>query len=164
MNKDNITTLKLNKENFKFSAAHFLIFDKNHAERLHGHNYYVSVEIDFDSQALGADGFFVDFASLKKVIKARLDLWDEFILLPQKQPDMLFKDTDEGLKVLFRERRYLFPKNEVVLLPITNTSVENLSKLLAEQLAEDFKTFNFINLRVQVEETKGQSAQYSIST
>ena len=38
--------IHLHKENFKFSAAHFLIFPDGSAERLHGHNYRVFVEIE----------------------------------------------------------------------------------------------------------------------
>ena len=36
----------LEKEYFKFSAAHFLIFPDGTAERLHGPNYRVMVEIE----------------------------------------------------------------------------------------------------------------------
>ena len=39
-------SIDIQKEAFKFSAAHFLIFPDGSAERLHGHNYRVYVEID----------------------------------------------------------------------------------------------------------------------
>src|SRR5690242_4697931 len=38
-------SIDIYKEYFKFSAAHFLIFPDGSAERLHGHNYRVYVEI-----------------------------------------------------------------------------------------------------------------------
>ena len=153
------TTLHLAKQNFKFSAAHFLIFDEQHAERLHGHNYQVKVDIKAPSEEeLHAEGYFIDFNVFKKYIKARLDVWDEIVLLPKNHPDMKFKTTDKSLEVTFRDRFYVFPKNEVILLPVTNTSVENLSKILALEFYEEFKKYGVQKVRVSVEETRGQGA------
>jgi len=74
-NKKIETTLHLYKQNFKFSSAHFLIFDENTAEKLHGHNYQVRVEIAVPPSDVQSrqKGFFVDFNVFKKWIKARLD-------------------------------------------------------------------------------------------
>lgn len=159
------TTLHLAKQNFKFSAAHFLIFDADHAERLHGHNYQVKVDIQTPPQAeLHADGYFLDFNVFKKYIKACLDQWDEFILLPEKQADMKFKRNEKSLEVNFRDRFYVFPANEVVLLPVTNTSVEQLSRLLAEKFFNEFKQYGVLSLTVYVEETPGQGASSVVAS
>ncbi|MDB3933713.1 6-carboxytetrahydropterin synthase, partial [Luminiphilus sp.] len=40
-----LTTLHIEKEAHKFSAAHYTIFSATERERLHGHNYFVSVRI-----------------------------------------------------------------------------------------------------------------------
>lgn len=152
------TTLHLSKQNFKFSAAHFLIFDAEHAEKLHGHNYQVQVDIAIpnEDELIQEQGYFVDFNEFKKEIKARLDLWDEVILLPQLQKDMKFETKGQELDVVFRDRHYVFPKDEVVLLPITNTSVEQLSRILAEEFYQRFKKRSVKWVRVRVEETRGQ--------
>lgn len=153
------TTLHLAKQNFKFSSAHFLIFDETHAERLHGHNYQVKVDIKTPSEEeLHADGYFIDFNVFKKYIKARLDLWDEMVLLPEKQKDMKFKKNGQSLEVTFRDRFYVFPAKEVTLLPVTNTSVEQLSRLLAEEFYSEFKQYGVKSVRVYVAETLGQGA------
>lgn len=158
------TTLHLAKQNFKFSAAHFLIFDANHAERLHGHNYQVRVDIQTPPEAeLHADGYFLDFNVFKKYIKARLDQWDEIVLLPEKQADMKFKKTEKSLEVTFRDRFYVFPLSEVILLPVTNTSVEQLSRLLAEDFFREFKQYKVLSVTVYVEETPGQGASSVVS-
>lgn len=154
-----MTTLHLAKQNFKFSAAHFLIFDEKHAERLHGHNYQVRVDIKAPSEEeLHQDGYFLDFNVFKKFIKSRLDQWDEIVLLPEKHPDMKFKKTTKSLEVTFRDRFYVFPLNEVILLPVTNTSVEQLSRLLAEDFYTEFKQYGVQKVKVYVEETRGQGA------
>lgn len=157
------TCLKLAKDNLKFSAAHFLIFDKNKAEKLHGHNYQVEVLISFKESQKETKGFQVDFSVLKKDIKKRLDQWDEVILLPAKQPDMKFKASGKSLHVYFRDRYYVFPKNEVIMLPVPNTSVEALSLLLAEDFYNMFSKFKVIEVEVKVEETRGQGAISRVS-
>jgi 6-pyruvoyltetrahydropterin/6-carboxytetrahydropterin synthase len=152
-------TLHLAKQNFKFSAAHFLIFDESHAERLHGHNYQVKVDVFAPSDKdLNSEGYFIDFNVLKKTIKARLDQWDEIVLLPAKHPDMKFKQTEKSVEVTFRDRFYVFPTNEVILLPLNNTSVEQLSQLLAQDFFAEFQKLGVVKVQVYVEETAGQGA------
>lgn len=153
------TTLHLAKQNFKFSAAHFLIFDEKHAEKLHGHNYQVKVDLAVSGQhSMKDQGYFVDFNVFKKYIKARLDQWDEIVLLPEQHPEMKFKKTEKSLEVTFRDRFYVFPLNEVLLLSVSNTSVENLSRLLAEEFIAEFKKYGVESVSVSVEETLGQGA------
>lgn len=158
------TSLQLAKQNFKFSAAHFLIFDEKSAERLHGHNYQVRVEIGIpDQDAMKTSGFFVDFNVFKKYIKSALDRWDEMVILPKHHPDMKFNTRGTSLEVTFRDRFYAFPEKEVVLLPVTNTSVEQLSRLLAEDFMREFKTHKVSYVSVYVEETLGQGATTKVT-
>lgn len=153
------TTLHLFKQNFKFSAAHFLIFDKKNAEKLHGHNYQVAVDLSVPSEFIESEkGYFVDFNVFKKQIKHRLEQWDEVVLLPEKHPDMKIKEKGPSLEIHFRDRFYVFPKDEVLLLPITNTSVEQLSKILARDFLTFFRDLGVKKVRVRVEETRGQGA------
>ncbi|HWU42230.1 MAG TPA: 6-carboxytetrahydropterin synthase [Bdellovibrio sp.] len=159
-----MTTLHLAKQNFKFSAAHFLIFDDKHAERLHGHNYQVVVDIVApDEEEYHQEGYFLDFNIFKKYIKAKLDSWDEIVLLPKNQKDMKFVTKEKSLEVTFRDRFYVFPKEEVLLLPVSNTSVENLSRLLAEDFFQEFQKYGVREVKVLVEETAGQGAASVVS-
>jgi len=158
----NFKVLKLSKENLKFSSAHFLIFDENRAERLHGHNYRVRVEAKICWSDFADQGYGVDFTVLKKIIKDQVDLWDEMVLLPSMRKDMHFKKQDHLLELKFRDRYYVFPANEVVLLPILNTSVELLSGLLSEIFWKSMSPLGVLGVRVQVEETLGQSAESAV--
>lgn len=160
------TTLHLAKQNFKFSSAHFLIFDENSAEKLHGHNYQVKVDISYTEESATSDkGYFVDFHVLKKIIKEQCDAWDEHVLLPEKHPDMKHRISQSGMNydINFRDRVYSFPISETIWLPITNTSVENLSLLFAKNIMKKMKDYGVTKLRVSVEETRGQSASSTIS-
>ncbi len=159
------TTLHLAKQNFKFSSAHFLIFDEKSAEMLHGHNYQVKVDVFCSKSADQQEqGYFIDFHQLKKIIKEQCDIWDEHILLPEKHPDMKYKVSSNGQNydINFRDRFYSFPKKETIWLPVTNTSVENLSLLLAQNLLKKLKSLGVGKIRVSVEETRGQSASSTV--
>lgn len=159
------TTLHLYKQNFKFSAAHFLIFDEKNAEKLHGHNYQVSIDLavpESKMDEMKRNGFFVDFTVLKQIIKSRLDHWDEHVLLPALHPDMKIKENESSLEVNFRERFYVFPKNEVQCLSVTNTSVEQMSRVLAEDLISALSKYSVKKIRVRVEETRGQASSTTI--
>ena len=154
-------TLHLAKQNFKFSSAHFLIFDEKSAEMLHGHNYQVSVDVSCATDEKAPDlGYFIDFNVLKKMIKEQCDLWDEHILLPEKNSEMRHQISQNGKNydIHFRDRFYSFPVLETIWLPISNTSVENLSLLMAKNLLRKMKELGVQKIRVTVEETRGQSA------
>jgi 6-pyruvoyltetrahydropterin/6-carboxytetrahydropterin synthase len=160
------TTLHLAKQNFKFSSAHFLIFDEKSAEMLHGHNYQVRVDLVCESDASRIEqGYTIDFNVLKKMIKAQCDLWDEHILLPARHADMKQQVSADGknYEINFRDRFYSFPKNETIWLPVTNTSVENLSLLFAREMLEKMRPLGVVQLRVTVEETRGQSASSTLT-
>lgn len=149
--------LKIEKENIKFSSAHFLIFNDHEAEMLHGHNYKVKAEIYLNTEQFKGQGFGIDFKIIKEKLKTLVDALDEHVLLPGKHPDMKIQDFDsKSIRVDFRDRLYVFPKKEVVILPVLNTSVEELASYLAAQL---FQTMPDIHqLVINVEETSGQSA------
>lgn len=154
-------TLHLSKQKFKFSSGHFLIFDEKRAEKLHGHNYSVKVKLKSNlRQDLGSSGYLVDFTEIKKVIQGALDQWDEHVLLPELQPDMKFSQNAKNIEVRFRDRFYSFPKDEVRFLPVINTSVEELSRLLAEDFFKKMKKWQITQVWVLVEETPGQGASY----
>lgn len=158
------TALVLAKQNFKFSSAHFLIFDEKRAEMLHGHNYRVRVRLGLPSAAaFEKEGYHIDFTVFKEFIKSVCDEWDEHVLLPAQNTEIKVSKFGSSLEVNFRDRRYVFPKNEVCLLPITNTSVEQLSRLLSEKIFSEFSSRGLRFVEVLVEETAGQGASFKIS-
>lgn len=156
-----LTYLNVYKQNFKFSSAHFLIFDQQRAEMLHGHNYQVKVTLYSKNEAQNSDqGYMIDFFDIKKIIKKACDEWDEHILLPQNHSDMKYElsQDQKNYNIHFRDRFYSFPVNETIWLPVTNTSVEQLSELLAKKLITDFQPHQISKIEVSIEETQGQSA------
>lgn len=155
-------SIQLAKENFKFSSSHFTIFSEAEAERLHGHNYYVSLELSFTdwNEELSLT---TDFSKIKKSVKEACDRLDEKILLPQKSSFLKISESEEdsGLWVLFSEKKYFFPKTDVALLDVTNVTCESLSKYLSDYLQNSWQDLeNLKSYKVTVTETRGQSASF----
>jgi len=150
------------KEYFKFSAAHFLIFPDGSAERLHGHNYRVFVEVD---AGLGEHGLVMDFKRVKPVVRELVDHLDEHWLLPGEHPVLRVEARGDGVtEVRYKDAYYAAPDGDVIVLPINNTSSENLAtwlgRELRERLRERFPGVELERLRLAVEETSGQRGTY----
>ncbi|MFT5050766.1 MAG: 6-pyruvoyltetrahydropterin/6-carboxytetrahydropterin synthase [Chlamydiales bacterium] len=155
--------IAISKEYLKFSAAHFLIFPDGTAERLHGHNYRVFVEV---VGALGEHGLLIDFKMIKPIIRDLVDKLDEHWLLPGEHPVLRVETRDDGIcEVRYQERYYAAPIEDVIVLPINNTSSENLAAWLGRELRtrllERFPDVVLTSLRLAVEETAGQRGIYS---
>jgi len=156
-------SIEVEKEYLKFSAAHFLIFPDGSAERLHGHNYRVFVEVD---AALTDCGLVIDFSQVKPIIREMVDELDEHWLVPGEHIELRSNETDSGLiEIRYRERYYAAPSEDVIVLPINNTSAENLAAYLGRDLIHRlglrFPDVRVDRLRFAVEETAGQRGVYN---
>jgi 6-pyruvoyltetrahydropterin/6-carboxytetrahydropterin synthase len=151
-------TLRLAKQDFAFAAAHFTLFPEEAAERLHGHNYHVRVELGGDD--VDGLGFLVPVGPVKERIRAICAALDERILIPEKSRQLELRRTDDAVEVRLGARAYRFPSREVLLLPLPNVTIEALARHVFEQLAPALKGSPVRRLRVEVEETSGQSAGY----
>jgi 6-pyruvoyltetrahydropterin/6-carboxytetrahydropterin synthase len=150
--------IEIEKEYLKFSAAHFLIFPDGSAERLHGHNYRVYCEV---SGTLSKHGLVIDFTKVKPLIKEIVDTLDEHWLIPGHHHELQCSTRDDGIvEVIYRQRYYAAPQEDVIVLPINNTSAENLAAyaggLLLAALQEKFPEVDVDSMRMAVEETHGQ--------
>ena len=154
--------IHMHKEYFKFSCAHFLIFPDGSKERLHGHNYHVDAEIEGQ---LTDKGIVIDFILVKPVIRELCDWLDEHWLLPGEHPELQIKERDDGhTDVVYRDARYLVPTDETIVLPINNSSAENLAtwfgRELLSRIEDRFGITQVRKLRVSVSETDGQAGVY----
>lgn len=157
--------IRMHKEYFKFSCAHFLIFPDGSKERLHGHNYHVEAEIE---GALTDEGIVIDFILVKPVIRGLCDSLDEHWLVPGGHPSLKVTPQGDGhTEVTYRGARYLAPSDEILVLPINNTSAENLATWIGRELRERIVTrfgrTRIQKLRLAVSETAGQWGVYYYS-
>ncbi len=150
--------VRVTKDQLVFSAAHFITYNGNVCERLHGHNWRVAVEVE---GALDANGYVFDFIALRDAThKLVLDL-DHRMLLPTQHPAIQVTADEVEVTVRFEERRWIFPREDCVLLPVANTTAELIGDWIAGQLADVVARYpgQFVRLlRVDVEENFGQWA------
>lgn len=147
------------KEYLKFAAAHFMAYP-GFRERLHGHNYQVSVRVEAD---LGPEGYVLDFGVVKRVARELCDELDERMLIPARS-DCLTVGTDGGAVTLVTPEgdRFAFPAGDCAVLPIVHSSAEELAAYLLGRLraalAEVAVGRALVALEVGVAEAPGQAA------
>ena len=73
---------------------------------------------------------------------------------------LTWEEADGEITVRFDRRRYVVPVDEVVVLPITNTSSEELAAYIANELLHSLRDASpetrWSRIEVSVEETSGQ--------
>lgn len=147
------------KDYLVFAAGHFITYG-DQCEGLHGHNYRARVEVEGE---LDENSYVFDFVTLKRIMRRLVDEIDHKMLLPLDNPFLKLREANGEVEVRYRDRRYVFPRDDVVLLPIPNTTAEMLATYLAGRLKAELAQHgkgNLTALAVEVEESFGQSAWY----
>ena len=144
----------INATQVKFSASHFLK-EPFQCSRLHGHNYYVSVEVE---ASLDENYFVVNFIELKDKIKTIAQSLDHRVMIPELSSDLTITKTSESIEVVTSTNKcYVFPKIDVILLPLPATTSELLAKFIHDKLKE---IYSDKRITVKLEETKNTVAVY----
>ncbi len=144
------------KDYLVFAAGHFITYG-GQCESLHGHNYRARVELEGE---LDENHYVFDFGRLKKIMRRLCDELDHKVLLPLENPQVRLTEEGEGIAVAYLSKRYVFPRQDVVLLPVPNTTAEMIARHLARRLKDELQAPNLTALQVEVEESFGQSAYY----
>jgi 6-pyruvoyltetrahydropterin/6-carboxytetrahydropterin synthase len=150
--------VQLDKEQHVFSAAHFITFNGNVCERLHGHNYGVRVEV---AAPLDENHYVIDFIALRDELKRITDTLDHRVLLPTDHPLILVTDGEVEIEAVFTPdaRRWVFPRGDCALLPVPNTTAELLARYIGLQLLDALAARGLsrpARLTVEIDENHGQ--------
>ena len=157
--------VSVSKDYLVFASAHFITFAGHRCEGLHGHNYRARVTVE---GALNEDSWFVfDFVELKRIMRKLCDEIDHLVLLPLESSRIQVVEEGDEVKVgVDGKPRYVFPRRDCALLPIPNTTVEMLAKLLTERLRKELESNSargMTAIEMEVEENFGQSAVYRLT-
>jgi 6-pyruvoyltetrahydropterin/6-carboxytetrahydropterin synthase len=125
--------VRLEKEHLIFSAAHFITFNGNICERLHGHNYRVFAEVH---GPLDENEYVIDFIALRDTLKEIVNELDHHMLLPTDHPKIQVTAKEAEVEVTFEDRRWVFPRGDCILLPVSNTTAELMARYIGQQLLE----------------------------
>ena len=149
------------QDQHKFSVAHMTVFPDGSKERLHGHNFNVSVALDLRTIAFEA---LLDLGIVKHAVEAQCREWNEHFLLGEKNPRLTIVRRDAELEFVLCGKRYVLPADEVVLLPVENVIVETLSvefaRRLIARLGAALRPDVVAGIEVDVREARGQGGTF----
>jgi len=152
----------VSRDDFKFNAAHFMAYP-GFRERLHGHNYRVSVRVE---GGLHPDGYVIDFGDIKRATRALCQEMNERVLIPADSDCLSIAHEDGQIEVICEDgARFSFPDDDCIVLPIAHSSAEELAAYLCRRLADALPALQsrrLAVLEVAVAEAPGQEARYRL--
>lgn len=152
--------VQVEKDYIGFASAHFITYDGHKCETLHGHNYRVRIAM---GGPLDENYYVVDFVRTKRMMKMICDEIDHVVLLPLHNSLIELEVGEESVSARYKDSHYVFPRSDVVLLPIPNTTSEMLATYICDRALEELEKLNVRGLswiEIEVEESAGQSAVY----
>lgn len=173
ISRSGITTMfevHVSKDTFKFNAAHFVAYP-GFRERLHGHNYRVSVRL-LGERKIGPDGYVIDFGCVKNVTKKVCKELNEHFLCPTLSNviQITIGNTNggnhESVTLTCEDGSvFVFPKSDCAMLPIVHATTEELAIYLwgriLQGLDADYLFKRGIHtMEVTVAEAIGQDATF----
>lgn len=154
---DALTTIEITKEDIKFSAAHFTIFNATERERLHGHNYAVQLAV---TAPVGDDGICFSYKDIKTRLRDLCERLDEYTLLPQLSPHLRIEEDAEFYTAWFNGERIPLRKSDTLLLPVRNSTVEEFARYVRDEFVGDgsfIRERGIRDLTIKVSSGPGQS-------
>ena len=149
--------LEIHKEECSFSAGHFTIFSAKEREHLHGHNYNVSISF---TVAIKQNGLSFDYRHYKKKIHALCEKLDRHFLLPSESPYLQLEEENDYWIAHFNHQKIPFLKNDVIILPLANITIEELSHWFLQKILEnpsEIDSHGIVQITVKVYNGPGQS-------
>jgi 6-pyruvoyltetrahydropterin/6-carboxytetrahydropterin synthase len=155
--------VRMRKAVHVFCAGHFITLTDTLCEPVHGHNWLAAAEVEGEPDP---HGMVIDFILLRDQLTAITSRLDHRMLLPTE--NRLLEVTTgkinpgrEEVTVRFGDRRWVFPADECVLLPVVNTTAEWIARWIGGELLQAMADRGQPirgTLRIEVDECLGQSA------
>lgn len=156
-----LTTVALQKPSMNFSAGHTTIFSATEREPLHGHRYDVHLSL---TTTVGDNGLTFDYRYYKEKILELCKHLHQTFLMPKHSPYLTYDEDDTYYYFTFNHKKMPFLKEDVTILPVSNITIEELSRWFVMALIEDkaaLKKHLIRHLEVKVFSAPGQSASHT---
>ncbi|MBX3474894.1 MAG: 6-carboxytetrahydropterin synthase [Planctomycetes bacterium] len=154
--------IRVEKQYFNFSVAHFLIFADGSREPLHGHNYWAWVEVEGD---LGPGHYVLDYITFKPLFRKLCDALDHKVILPRHSEHLKIAEAGPNWRATHSDgSSFEYPRQDTLILDLPNTSTELLANHLAHGIydalvaRDEYRHLHAIT--VGVEEAPGQQGSY----
>ena len=162
-NNSQTYSLMLSDPRIHFSSAHFVIGEK-YCEGIHGHDYSLKIELEANKTT---NDMVMDFLDLKPWMKEIAAELDHRMILPGNSKELKITVNKESNKVeisLRESKFYEIPFSDTVILPISNSTVEEIARYIAEKLKIHLKDHKELTkLKVTVGEYENQEASCIIA-
>ena len=139
-----------------FNAAHFITY-ANVCENLHGHNFHVRIDA---SGTNTEDGYVIDFVRLNRLAAEICETLNDQVLLPGMSSVVRVEAMGDRVEVASFGKRFVLPRENCLILPVSNTTAEllawHISEGLIKQLRKADALSNIATLEVAVEEADRQ--------
>jgi len=156
-----LTTIELQKESMKFAAGHTTIFSATEREPLHGHLYSVYLAL---SNWVEENGMTFDYRYYKERMHQLCRHLNQTFLMPQYSPFLQYAEDDTYYYFTFNHKKIPFLKEDVTILPLTNITVEELSRWFVNELIkneDELERHRIEQVTVKVFSAPGQSASHA---
>lgn len=147
--------LRVSGDKLTIASAHMLAkHDK--CARIHGHNYFIEVEIEGE---LNEENMIIDFSEFKSRVNKIIKKYDHKVLIPFNSKNFNIGINDEQVTVSSCDGKvYRLPREDVEFLPLESTTVELLSKFIHNLIKEEYPQFT---ITVIMSETPTSVAIYT---
>jgi 6-pyruvoyltetrahydropterin/6-carboxytetrahydropterin synthase len=149
--------IELHKEELKFSAGHLMFLSATQRESMHGHDYQVSVAF---KTLITHNGIAFDSRFYKDRLTGLCQILDYHFILPSQSEYMRIEETETNLITHFNGQIVSFLREDAVVLPICNVTLEELSNWFLTQLMmneADIKEHQIKEITVKVFNGRGES-------
>ena len=102
--------VRVTKDHLVFCCGHFISYDGDKCERLHGHNYRTAVEVE---GPLDENYYVFDFIALKKRTKEITDELDHHMLLATQTRSSRSRRQPTEVRVTYKDREWVFPRERL---------------------------------------------------
>jgi 6-pyruvoyltetrahydropterin/6-carboxytetrahydropterin synthase len=126
--------IELHKEELKFSAGHFMLLSATQRESMHGHDYQIHVAFN---TLINHNGMAFDCRLYKQRLLALCQSLDYRFILPGQSEYLRIEETEKHWIAHFNQQAIPFLKQDAVVLPICNVTLEELSYWVLQQLLLD---------------------------
>jgi 6-pyruvoyl-tetrahydropterin synthase len=96
-------------------------------EPLHGHTFRAKLKID---GILDEFGCVVDFVLVEQIMRKILERFEHKILVPVHDPDLVFRNDGNQIKIGVLNREWAFPAKDVKFLASKNASTETIAEII----------------------------------
>ena len=156
-----LTTVELQNPAMSFSAGHPTIFSATEREPLHGHRYEVYLAL---STQIEGNGLTFDYRHYKDKVLTLCKQLHQTFLMPTESPYLIYDEDDDYYYFTFNQKKMVFLKEDITLMPLANITIEELSRWFVQELIHDelaLERHHIARLVIKIFSAPGQSASHT---